>query len=110
MAVTVSLQLAPGPATSPVADARRPSVTLHHKSTGHQEAAATDQSRHIRRARRSWLGWATRRLLKGCKETGSGRPTLATRSRLPHRWVSASAEAGGWRTWRLRGARLPGVR
>jgi hypothetical protein len=48
MAVTVSLQLAPGPATSPVADARRPSVTLHHKSTGHQEAAATDQSRHIK--------------------------------------------------------------
>jgi hypothetical protein len=44
MAVTVSLQLAPGPATAQAADARRPSVTHNQKSPDHQEAA-TDDSR-----------------------------------------------------------------
>jgi hypothetical protein len=46
MAITGSLQLAPGPATSQVADARRPTITHNHKSPGHQ-ARATNESEHM---------------------------------------------------------------
>jgi hypothetical protein len=63
MAVTVSLQLALGLATSQIADARRPSVTHNQKSSSHQERA-TDESEHMEMA---------------CRRTGAAAPDNGSR-------------------------------
>jgi hypothetical protein len=51
MAVTVSLQLALGPAISLVADPRRPSVTQNQQSSGHREGPSMKTAQGRRHGR-----------------------------------------------------------